>query len=157
MDKKDLERYKTLFIEKLDESGIKMKNKQLYAENTINYIYDNNDVDKFTIKMYEILTALEIKDNETILKLLNEDNIETLNNIEMYKLSNINDVMIEKLKNKKRISDEYSLNKNVNRSFTCKKCNNNETIADFVYTHLKADEASKLKITCLHCNNSWFK
>lgn len=100
MDKKTLEEYKTIFIDKLNKNKIEIDNINVYADKTINYLYNNNDLDGFIQKMYEMFIALDIKDNDKITELLT--NVSKLNQSKTYDLSKTNEEMYKNLEIKKK-------------------------------------------------------
>ena len=54
-------------------------------------------------------------------------------------------------RNKESIYEEV-----YNTEFKCSKCKESKTSTEYVNKHLKMDESSSLKVTCLVCNNKWY-
>lgn len=145
-----LDNYKTLLKQKINEKDIQIQHSE---DNIINYLYENNDITIFTLKIYDILCALDITDNTYILELLNDLN--KLNNATTYEMCpDINKPVYDEID--KRTNAENNTLKYYNTDFTCRKCKHNKTTIIFVNKHLGSDEASSMKITCVNCNNEWY-
>lgn len=150
MTKQMLDNYKLLLTQKINEKGIQIQHSE---NNIINYLYENNDITIFTLKIYDIFCALDIKDNKHVLELLND--LKKLNNATTYEMCpDINKSVYDEID--KRTHAEHNALKFYNTDFTCRKCKHNKTTIIFVNKHLGSDEASSMKITCVNCNNDWY-
>ncbi len=142
-----LENYKLLLKEKIK------KEIKYTANEIIDYLYNKNENNIFILKIYDIISALDIENNEYIYELLN--NLEKLNNASTYEMCpNINQSIYEEIeKRNKNTHNEYEY---YNNDFQCWKCKGNRTTILFVNKHIGSDEASSLKITCVNCHHEWY-
>ena len=147
--KQILDDYKIILNEKINK---KINNT---AAEIIEYLYDNNDdYVNFIHKIYDILCALDIENNEYIYVLLND--MKLLNQVSTFNMCpDINQPIYNEIEVRKKA--EVNTLKYYNTDFTCKKCKHNKTTIIFVNKHLGLDEASSLKITCVNCNNEWYQ
>lgn len=142
-----LDGYKTLLKQKIN------KKIKFSADEIINYLHDNNEIQSFHHKTYDILCALDIDNNKYVYDLF--EDLNKLNNSSTFQLCpDVNQPIYDEID--KRKNEENNKLKYYNTEFTCKKCGHNNTTIVFVNKHLGSDEASSMKITCVNCNNEWF-
>lgn len=138
-------------INYINELQLKIKQN---AEHIVYYLYNNiDDKDNFVHKMYDILYALDIPDNNTIHELLNDvDKLLVCSTYDM--CPSINSWVFKEI-HERNESSKLDL-KQYSTEFTCRKCKHNKTTVAFINKHISNDEASSLKITCINCGHEWY-
>lgn len=133
---------------------VRIGDNNIDTKKIINYLYENNNNDIFNQKIYDILIALDIEENNDIITIMNECNLEYINKCnanDLCKCVNADILNNINKRNKESVYEEV-----YNTEFKCSKCQESKTSTEYVNKHLKMDESSSLKVTCLVCNNKWY-